>query len=175
MVAVAAGLALVRVGWGGRRWVAVLGWLAAALALGWLAVAAGAWGATMGAVAGMAAALASLLASGGGVPARPRAAERERTAALVAPAPLALVRRLSVFLLVVPVGGAAALWLCFGLQAAMRGAGMAAADANACMFLLPPLVWCVLLAWQMTRDGPRRMIAAPLLAAAGGSVLWAIG
>lgn len=172
VLAVVAGASMVRLGWGGRTAVAVLGWLVTAAALGVLAREGGAWGATVGTVTGMVAALVLLVGSGGNPPMRARGAERARAIAATTPDPVALLRRLSVFLLVVPVGGGAALWLAFAIQAAVRARGTNEADANACLLFLLPTLWCILLVWQMTRDGPRHMLAPPLLAAGLGALLW---
>ncbi len=174
-LAIIAGMMLVRLGWGWgwRTNVAILGWAVVAAGLLADALASGAWGLAIGTTVAMLTALAALLASGWAMPGRAWRPARERVAAAQAPRPARLMRRVSVFLLVVPAGGVAALALAFGAQAAARRAGVGAADAAACLLLLSPALWTGLMTWQMTREGPRRMIAPPLLAAALGSILWA--
>jgi hypothetical protein len=172
-LAVVTGMVLVRLGWNRRLAMGVAGWLLTAAALVACARAAGAWGVAVVALVAMAAAFVLLIWSGWGTPVRVRRPERDRVAAVAGQGPLLLVQRLSVFLLVVPGGGAASLLLAFGLQAAVRRAGIGEADAEACFLLLLPPIWCILLAWQMMRDGPRRMVVPPLLVAALGGLLWA--
>lgn len=171
---IVAGVVLVRLGWGGRVAAAVAGWTSIAAALAACARGAGAWGLAVGTVAGMAAALAVLLGSGWATPARAWRPDRERVATRQGRAPVRLMRRSAVFLLVVPAGGIASLVFAFGAQAAGRRAGAGEADAAACFLLLLPLVWAGLSAWQMTRDGPRRMVAPPLLLAGLGGLLCAV-
>ena len=170
---VAAAIALVRLGWAGRPGVAALGWLLAGATLVALAQGAGAWGFAVGAIAGMTAALGTLAWSGWSAPGHAPRSGREKAASPSLREPARLARRGAVFLLVVPVGGAAALWLAFGAQAVAREMGMQTADAYACLLLLAPVFWCSIMTWQMTRNGPCRMVAAPLFAALLGTLLWA--
>lgn len=172
IMAAVAGMVLVRLGWSAGRAIAVLGWALAAAALFLLARAAGAWGVSVGAAAAMAAALALLPWPGWSAPARTRPAYRDRVARMGTAGSIGLARRLAVFLLVVPIGGVATLWLAFAAQAAARHAGMTSADAAVCLLFLAPILWCGLMTWQMTRDGPRRMAVPPVIVAALGAILW---
>ncbi|WP_174297033.1 hypothetical protein [Sphingomonas bacterium] len=168
---IVAGVTLVRIGWTGRLVVAVAGWALIAVALTACTRDTGAWGLAVGTVAGMAAAFATLLWSGWATPVRTWRPDRERVAAISGEGSLALMRRASVFLVVVPGGGLVSLLLAFGLQAAGRRAGVGEADAAACLLLSLPVIWASLLAWQMTRDGLRQMIVPLFLLAAVGSFL----
>ena len=172
--AVVGGMTLVRAGWNGRFAVAVLGWVLIAAALLLAAYAFGAWGVAIGMTAGMIVALSALFWSERLMPGRPWRPDRTPVAAAPVRLPVSLFRRVSVFLLVVPSGGIAALVLAFGMQAVAQRAGMGAADATACTIFLMPVVWIGLMGWQLTRNGPRRMIAPPVLAATIGVLLWAV-
>lgn len=170
--AIAAAMLLVRLGWSGRSGVAHAGWafaIAALLALAWRD---GAWGLAMGVVVGTVVAIAAVLRAGWTAPARARRPAREAHASAWPRWHAGLTRRLAVFVLVVPVGGAAAQWLAFGAQALARGRGAGAADATVLALFLQPVAWAGLMAWQMTRAGPARMIAAPAGAALAGTLLW---
>jgi len=167
-------LLLVRLGWGGRRWLAAAGWLLAAVSQLALTMAHGAWGLAMGAVVGMAAAAALVLHAGWTSPAgRARAAGKSPAVALPR-SPHGVGRRLAVFALTVPVGLAASLWFAYGLHAAMTAGGGLDANSVAMMLFVQPVAWTVLMSWQMTQPGPRAMIWPPLLAALLGTLLWTI-
>lgn len=171
LMAVAVGVTMIRIGWNGRRSVAVLGWAVvcgASLVATWLD---GAWGLATCTVTGMAAAYAALLWSALVAPGQPRRPEIRRTATYPANGDIGVARRLCVFLLVVPGGGTASVVLTFGIKAAARRAGASAADASALMLILLPLLWSGLLAWQMTRPKLGRMVALPLLAVLLGAML----
>lgn len=173
-VAIAVGMLLVRLGWGGRRGVAVAGWvLAGAMALV-LTRENGAWGLAIAAVAGVAAAIAIVLHAGWTAPAKALRPPREAPSITLPRRPRDLARRLAVFVLVVPVAFAAAQWLAFGIQAMARRGGAGEADAIVTMLFLQPLLWSILMAWQMTRAGAVRMIAPPAGAAALGTILWSL-
>ena len=121
-------VALVRLGWGGRRGVAGAGWALGIAALLMLAARDGAWGLAIGTVTGIAAALAFVLHAGWTSPAKTRRAPREAPAILLPRRWHDLGRRVLVFVLVVPIAFCAAQWLAFAVQAVARRAG--AGDAR---------------------------------------------
>ena len=86
-----------------------------------------------------------------------------------------IAARVSVFVLVVPVAFVAAQWLAFGVQAAARRAGAVETDAVVITLFLQPIAWAIIIAVQMTRAGPSRMIAAPASAAILGTLFWSVG
>lgn len=174
LLLIMAAIGLIRAGWGGRRWLAWAGWAAAALALAILAREDGAWGLAIGTVAGMSAAILLVLWSGWTATAKQRRPPREPPAVTIPRRWSDLVHRVAVFLLVVPIGFAAAQWLTFGAQALARRQGIGASDATALTLLLQPLLWSLLMAWQMTRADARRMVAPPLAAALLGTALWSL-
>jgi len=165
---------LVRRGWGGRRAVALAGWGLAIAALGLLAAEAGAWGIAMGVVAGTAAAMLMLVQAGWTAPAKAYRPARVPASVTVPHRPGDIAQRFAVFLLVVPVAFAAAMWLAFGVQALARNHGAGAADAATLILFLQPLIWSILMTWQMTRPGPARMIAPPAGVAVLGTMLWGL-
>ncbi|WBH18066.1 hypothetical protein [Sphingomonas radiodurans] len=169
-----AAMVLVRVGWGGQRVYGAIGWGLAVAALVLLAARDGAWGIAIGVVAGTATALAIVLHAGMLSPARALRPAREAPAISLPRRRGDLLRRLGVFALVVPAAFAAAQWLAFGAHAAARGAGAPEADATAIMLFLQPIAWMAIMAWQMTRDGPSRMILPPAAAALLGTILWGV-
>lgn len=174
LILVVAGMALVRVGWGGPTKAAGAGWAAALCGLLWLTVRDGAWGLAVGTVAAMAAALGIVLYAGATSPAKVGRPPREAPAVLLPHHRKDVARRFAVFVLTVPVAFAAAQWLAFGAQALARRGGAGAADATALTLMLQPVAWGLLMTWQMTRSGPARMIAPPLGAALLGTLLWSV-
>ena len=166
------GIVLVRVGWGGRRWLAAAGWALATASLLALTLAEGAWGMATGMVAGVAVALALVLQAGWASPAGRTRKTRETPTADLPRSWRGTGRRLAVFALAVPVSFAASLWLAYGLNALMKGGGALDANSVSTMLFVQPAAWTVLMSWQMTRPGPRRMIAQPLVAALAGTLLW---
>lgn len=172
--AIAIAMLLVRLGWTGRRDVALAGWALAMATLGLLAWQDGAWGLATGTVVGMAAAMALVLHAGSTSPAKAGRAPRQAPAVAIPRLPGDVARRLAVFALTVPLAFAAAQWLAFAAQTMARARGVDAADALALMLFLQPLLWGVIVTVQMTRAGPMRMIAAPVVAAVMGGVLWSI-
>lgn len=174
MFAVAAGLLLVRLGWGGRRGASAVGWTAATVGLVVLTVGDGAWGLAMGIVAGTVAALAILLYAGLTTPAKRLRAARAPLSITLPRRPADLGRRLLVFVLVVPVAFVAAQWFAFGVQALARRHGAGDTNAIVLTLFLQPLLWAGLMAWQMTRAGPARMIVAPASAAVLGTLFWSM-
>lgn len=174
LLAIVAGILLVRLGWGGRRGAAAAGWTVAAAALGLLTWRDGAWGLALGCVAGMIAALVVILHAGWTSPRKARRAPRQAPATAIPQKPSDLARRLAVFALTVPVAFAAAQWLAFAVQALVRASGSAEADAIVLMLFVQPVAWGVIVSVQMTRADPWRMLAAPLAASVMGGVLWSI-
>lgn len=174
LAAIAAAMLLVRRGWGEDRRLAVAGWslgLAALALLGW---AHGAWGLAVGTVAGTAVVAAILLHAAWTSPAKSRRPERVPPTLVLPRRWDDLGRRVAVFLLVVPLAFAAAQWFAYGLQALVRGAGAGASDTIVLTLFTQPLVWTILMAVQMTRSGPARMIAAPAVVALAGTLLWSL-
>lgn len=169
---VLAGIVAVRVGWAGRRAVAVAGWAAIAAGAAMLTAADGAWGLAVATVTVMMAALAMVLQAAWRSPAKVQRPRREAPAVALPRHVTGVVRRGAVFLLVVPVGYAAAQWLAFGLQAFARAGGMGETDATVLTLFLQPLLWLVILTVQMTRARTAQMVAAPAIAALAGTLLW---
>lgn len=172
LIVILVAVALVRLGWGGRRGAAGLGWALGLAALVALTTRDGAWGLAIGTVTGIAAALAFVLHAGWTSPAKVRRAPREAPAILLPRRWHDLGRRVLVFVLVVPIAFSAAQWLAFAVQAVARRAGAGDADTMVMTLLLQPILWAVLMAWQMTRAGPARMVAPPAAAALLGTALW---
>jgi hypothetical protein len=167
----AVGMVLVRLGWGrGGRGVAVAGWALAGAALLALTLTDGAWGCALGSVAGIAVALVAVLHAGWTSPARRLRPATARTVA--AREPLHLRRRAAVFALVVPCAFAATQWLALAAFDLARARGLGEANAVVLALFLQPIAWAVVMAIQLTRAGPARMIAPPLLTALLGTVLW---
>lgn len=172
LATIAAGLLLVRLGWGGARGAAAAGWALVALALAVLAMREGAWGLALGTVAGIAAAMAIVFAAAGRT--RPHPHRTARTPPIVRQriAIGNVARRLAVFALVVPAGFAASAWLAVAVHHAARAYGMAPADAAVCGWFALPVVWTALIAAQLTRVDPRAMLAPLAVAAGTGALLW---
>lgn len=171
---IAAAMLLVRLGWAGRRGAAAVGWLVIGTALLALTARDGAWGLAIGMLAGLLAAVAIVLHAGWVAPAKPRKPQREAASITLSRDRGDIPRRLAVFVLVVPVGFAAAECLTFGVQALARRAGAVEADTVALTLFLQPLLWGCLMAWQMTRANAARMIAPAASAAVLGTLLWGI-
>ncbi|GAA0676572.1 Ca2+/Na+ antiporter [Sphingomonas insulae] len=172
LVVVVIGVGLIRWGWSGRRGAAGAGWLLAAAALVMLAARNGAWGIAVGAVVGIAAALVLVLYAGWTSPAKVSRAGREAPSITLPRRWHDLRRRVVVFMLVVPIAFCAAQWLAFGAQAIARRAGANDADTMVLTLMLQPILWALLIAWQMTRASPARMVAPPAAAVVLGTVLW---
>jgi hypothetical protein len=154
-------IALVRVGWGG---------ILTALTL--LAATAGAWGIAIGVTAGIAAALMIVLWAGWKTPGKPGRPLRERPSVTMPHQWSDTTRRFGVFVLAVPVSFAAAQWLAFGIQAILRHAGAGAADADVTMLFLSPVLWTLLLSWQMTQVRLIEMVIPLVMAGLLGTLLW---
>lgn len=167
----AAGVGLLRLSWPNkRRALGTGGWAllaAAAVLSGW---AAGAWGVSVTALAGMAAAALLLAVAAAKPPARQKAAEPDREGG--AKAPRHVLRRVLTAVLTI-IGGFAAS-LCFGL--AVRGLfillGASEADANAGALFLVPLGWAVLFTWMlMVRQRRVQLLALGLVAVPGLAIV----
>lgn len=168
---VAAGVALLRAGWRrpGARAAVAAGWLALAAGSALLVASDGAWGA----------ALAGLSLSVAAVPILALAAtERRATRAATerrgpAPAASPLGHRLAVLLLVTLGAGIAAAMAGLAAFAVGRAAGWAEADSLSLAFFAWPLVWTLLVVAMMLRSGPRAMLAPPgATLAASLCLLW---
>ncbi|GGB27811.1 hypothetical protein GCM10011380_16780 [Sphingomonas metalli] len=172
-VAATVALGLIRVGWDGRRSLALAGWALAIAAAVALAMLAGAWGLAIVATTAIVAALAILLRDAWRAP-RGRAAPVRSAPSIALPRPTlrSVGRRLAVFLLVVPVAAAAAALLAFGLQATLVRGRAAEADTVALMMVAQPVLWALLATVQITRASAVRMIAPALACAALGLILW---
>jgi hypothetical protein len=167
-------LVLIRLGWGGRRGMAAVGWVVAAASLLALTMLHGAWGLAMGGVAAIAAALLLILPAGWVSP-QGRARKAAGAPSVTLPHSWSGTgRRLAVFALAVPVSLAASLWLAYGLNALIIGGGALTPNSVATMLFVQPLTWALLMSWQMTQRGPRDMVWPPLLAAVLGTLLWMI-
>jgi len=174
LVAMLVAMALVRLGWGGQRGMAVGGWSLGALSVVVLAGQAGAWGLAIGTLVAMLVPIAAVLKAGWSAPVRVRRAPREPASVTMPRRPSDLARRLAVFVLVVPAAFVSAQILAFGAQAVVRQAGAGEANAVVLMLFLQPLLWGGLMTWQMTRSGPAQMIGAPLGASVLGAVMWGL-
>lgn len=174
LILIALAVGLIRLGWNGPRGAAAIGWALAVAGLAMLAARDGAWGLAIGSVTGMAAALALVLRAGWTSPVKMRRAAREPISVSLPRRPADLGRRLLVFVLVVPVAFAAAQWLAYGAQSLARRQGAGETDAIVLTLFLQPLLWAGLMAWQMTRAGPLRMIVAPAGAAILGTLFWSL-
>lgn len=172
LIAVAGAMVLVRIGWAGAAAVAAAGWSMAAFALVVLARADGAWGIAIGVVTAIAAALLLVLLAGWRSPVKRYRPPREPPSITIPRRRHDIVRRVAVFALVVPGAFAAAQWLAFGAQAIARRSGAADADAIAMTLYLQPIMWSVIMAIQMTRAGPARMVAPLAVATVIGAILW---
>lgn len=173
-ILVAAGILSVRIGWGrrqGGRFVA-LGWAAVIAGLALLAARDGAWGLAVGAV--VATLAASLLLGQAALSSAPAPARNARTAApsvlLRSGGGVGVLRRLAVFILVIPVGAIASALAALAAQAAARQAGWPESDSTAFGLFAFPVVWAILVTLLMLRPGPKSMLAplAVTLAASGG-------
>lgn len=170
----AAGVAMLRASWGRRKPALTgLGWGALVLGTIAAAVAGGAWGI---ATAWLAATLVAALLLAHAVATTPAGRVAGTRDTLTTDSwrfdASDFGRRMAVFLLVVPVGFAAAQLLAFGAQAAARRAGWAEADTMVLMLLGQPIAWTILASIQITRSGPIAMIAPAALFALAGAILW---
>lgn len=165
-------IVLIRIGWGASRPVALAGWGVEVLALVLLGRAAGAWGIATGAAVAMIVALIAVLAAGWQSVPRLRRASNPAETVTVPITQVALGRRVAVFLLVVPVAFIAAQWLAWAGQGFVRGHAPLDANSLALMLALQPVVWTVLITWQMLCASLSGMAAPPALAALLGLLLW---
>jgi hypothetical protein len=172
ITSLALAVGLIRLGWGGRKGLASAGWAMAALSLAGLTWSSGAWGLATGLTAGAVFALVLVLFAGATSP--QRAAKR-----LVASPEVrmsgsyeGIARRAVVFLLVVPVSFIAAQWLAFAVNTMMKGAAPLNANSVSTMMFIQPVIWSILMAWQMVLKGPRQMLLPPALATVIGTLIW---
>lgn len=172
LIAIALGALLIRLGWGGWRAAAAIGWAAGLAGLATLAQRDGAWGIAIGMVAAIAAMIAILLHAGWTAPARASRPPREAPAVTLPHRRSDIAHRLAVFALVVPGAFVAAQWLAFAAQALARRGGAGDADAIVLALFLQPTLWGVIMTVQMTRADARGMIAPPLVAGWVGTLLW---
>lgn len=161
---------LIRLGWGGRRNLAVAGWALAGAALAWLTWSEGAWGLATGLTAGSVFAVAIVLHAAAVSPRRRLQRAASRAPSPRTSEPKAIGRRLLVFLPVVPLSFLAAQALAFAVNAAMKGDGPLDANSVSAMLFVQPIAWAILMAWQMVLPGARQMLVPPALAA-GAAVL----
>ena len=129
-------------------------------------------GVALATVAGIVTAMAIVGHAGWTSPAKVQRAPREAPAVSLPRRWAGLGRRLLVFVLVVPVAFVAAQWLAFGVQALARRGGAVEADLVVLTLALQPVFWAGLMAIQMSRAGPLRMVAPPAIAALLGTMLW---
>lgn len=174
LVGVAMAAILIRLGWGGRKPVAVGGWVLAAVATGWLTWADGAWGMAIGLTWGSVFALGIVFYAG--VVSPQRAAKRAPASPSVRlpGRPEGIVRRVIVFLAVVPLSFLSAQWLAFAINAAMKGDAALDANSVATMLMVQPVVWALLMVWQLLLDGPRQMMWPPALVAIAATLIWVL-
>lgn len=172
LVAIVAAMLMIRAGWAGRRGAAPLGWLIALAALVGLAAGDGAWGLAVGTTTGMATALVLVVQAGAASPRRTTRPPREAPAINVPHHARDIVRRVAVFVLVVPVAFVAAQGLAFGAQAVARRLEWGEANATVLALFLQPILWATIMAVQMTRANAARMVAPPAAAALAGLLLW---
>lgn len=163
---------LIRLGWGGRKSLATGGWAIASLALAWLTWSTGAWGLAIGLTAGAVFALAVVLYAGATSPQRATKRAAASPSVQLLSGPEGITRRILVFLLVVPTSFIAAQWLAFAVNTMMKGAAPLDANSVSTMMFVQPLVWSILMAWQMVLTGPRQMLLPPALATALGTLIW---
>lgn len=172
-VFVTAGIALVRIGWGGRRRLAWVGWAMVAAATTALALLAGAWGVAVAGTVATAAAFVLLGHAMWTAPAGRNRPAREPTSVTLPRWRVAgVARRVAVFAAVVPLGFAATQLLAFGAEVAGRRAGWAAADTIVLTWMLQPVAWAALASVQMTRPGPAAMVLPALVCGLAGVLLW---
>ncbi|WP_370177623.1 hypothetical protein [Alteriqipengyuania sp.] len=174
IIALAGAVLLIRLGWGGRRYLAIAGWAVAALAVGWLTWADGAWGMATGLTAGAIFALVAVAYAGAVSPQRPVRRAVANPAVRLPGRHQGILRRLLVFLAVVPVSFLAAQWLAFAINAAMKGDAALNANSVSTMLMVQPVAWALLMVWQMVLDGPRKMLVPPVVVAGVASLIWVL-
>ena len=170
--ALALAVVLIRLGWGGRKGLASAGWTIATLALAWLTWLSGAWGLATGVTAGAVFALAVVLYAGATSPHRAPKRATASPSVELPNGPEGITRRILVFLLVVPISFVAAQWLAFAVNTTIKGAAPLDANSVSAMMFIQPVIWSILMAWQMVLKGPRQMLLPPALATAFGTLIW---
>lgn len=172
IAALAVAVVLVRMGWGGRKGLSGAGWTLAAASLSVMTWSSGAWGLATGLTAGAVFALAIVLYAGAVSPQKTTRRAMAGTSVRLPTSYEGIARRIFVFLLVVPVSFAAAQWLAFAVNAAMKGGAPLEANSVSTIMFLQPVVWAILMVWQMVLDTPRQMLVPPGLAALLGLLVW---
>ena len=172
IIALAGAVLLIRLGWGGAKPLAVAGWALAAIALAILTRAGGAWGLATGLTAGAVFALVAVAYAGAVSPQRKARRAPAAPSVRLPSRPEGVVRRLLVFLAVVPVSFIAAQWLAFAVNAAMKGDAALDANSVATMMFVQPVVWTILMAWQVMLSGPLRMLGPPAVTALLATLIW---
>lgn len=181
LVVAAVGVLLVRAGWPAkarrRAPLLIAGWSAIAVSLAVMGWRDGAWGVTMSAVVAMAVAHGALavaaLEKGRKARAERAPREAEPTIALSPGGWRGVARRVTVFLLVVPLGAAVAMLFALALLGSVRTAGWHDANSAPLGFLLWPMAWALLATWMLMYERLAR-IARPLafVAAPSALALW---
>ena len=177
----AVGVLFVRAGWPararGRGPLLIAGWSAITVSLivmGWQD---GAWGVTLSAAVAMVVAHGALAVAAfeKGRKARAERAPREAdpTVTLSPGGWRGLGRRVTIFLLVVPLGAAVAMLFALAVLGAVRATGWHDANSTPLGFLLWPIAWALLATWMLMYEKLAR-IARPLafVAAPSALALW---
>ncbi|GAB5349710.1 hypothetical protein [Alteriqipengyuania sp. 357] len=172
IIALAGAVLLIRLGWGGAKGLELAGWAIAAIALVFLTSLGGAWGLATGMTAGAVFALVAVAYAGAVSPQRKARRAPASPSVRLPTRPEGLVRRFLVFLAVVPVSFIAAQWLAFAVNAAIKGDAALDANSVATMLFVQPVVWALLMVWQVMLAGPARMMVPPALAALLATVIW---
>jgi hypothetical protein len=170
--AMAAAILCLRLGWRRNRPLVIFGWTLGVAALAILTDRWGLWGLSVGSLIAMPAALTLLAID---AMRSERAYRPLRVATTVAPPRWraeGIVRRTSVFLLVVPGGFLVTTIFALGAEAVTRRAGWVEADRFVLALMLQPIAWAALASAQMLFTHPRGMLIPTLACALGGATLW---
>lgn len=167
-------LGLVRLGWSISRGIALTGWAIGTAAVAMLGAHSGAWGIATGFVVGIVAALALVLLAAARSAHRAPRQELRKSALPAGREDISLARRLAVFVLVGPGAFCAALWLAYASQALLRRGAPPSADSVALTLFVAPMIWALLMVWQMLEPGPVRMLRPLALTVAAGLALWSL-
>lgn len=172
IAALALAVVLIRLGWGGRKGLSGAGWAVAALSLVWLTWSSGAWGLATGLTAGAVFALALVLYAGAVSPQRAAKRAVASPSVRLPVSPQGIARRVLVFFMVVPLSFITAQWLAFAVNTMMKGAAPLDANSVSTMMFVQPVIWSILMAWQMVLASPRQMLVPPGLAVGLGTLIW---
>lgn len=172
------GVSLLRAAWGQPRRSAALngaGWSALTAGVVIAAMAEGAWGAAIAAMAAMLAAAAFLGAAAVSSAVQAGRTERQRSDVAAPRSELAMGRRTAVFLLVVPGAFVASFLIALAALVAARQAGWSEANAIPLAFFLFPIVWTTLVLLLMLKARLRTAVGQLAAVAAGaGAVAWVL-